>query len=533
MSTSTSSLLPILAVGGIWYYLQSRGSTINTIWLLLNGLDTLRALRSVRSNGRRVGLKTRKKAMRDSLLCWIIYVAVQTVGPVFSTCLSWIPFYSPIKAVICMGFLALRVPASSHIFNHFLVPTIKPYETPIDLSVLLIQSIGVLVFHYTLQVPILLIVRIALFSWTSIKSIIHFNSLSPGWSQTSPVQRKETPSTNENRMRASFLSPPPHIPGSILLRHPSPKPLTPRRSISFISPPKTPNILPPSPPSSDDEIQIIAGPSTPRRPSQKSFLHVEQVREIRRSPRRSKPVAQRNRNEEIVSLDLMNTRRVPVIFPINPGRVGVRDMEKNQPKGKEKAVPVLIIPDEEKEANIPSRSRVTKAESNTRKDVKVLSTSSESAPSQGSNRITSHSKLLARPNYTLPTDSKLKTNSEDASSRMPKSQSAASIVSSRSAQTKINQTVSKKSNDNTIKRDTLPIVKSSKPKTPRKPRVLKASLGGVAQDKTITRTAITARSSSRIKDIRSGQAEREDDKKVGEKRRTVESGVPARKRFKK
>lgn len=43
--------------------------------LLLNVNDTFRALRLVRANGRRIGVNTRRKSMRDALVCWIIYVS--------------------------------------------------------------------------------------------------------------------------------------------------------------------------------------------------------------------------------------------------------------------------------------------------------------------------------------------------------------------------------------------------------------------------------------------------------------------------
>jgi len=41
---------------------------------MLNLNDTYRALRTVRPNGRRIGAITRRKAMRDSLISWIVLV---------------------------------------------------------------------------------------------------------------------------------------------------------------------------------------------------------------------------------------------------------------------------------------------------------------------------------------------------------------------------------------------------------------------------------------------------------------------------
>jgi hypothetical protein len=39
-----------------------------------NMLDTLRALRFIRPNGRAVGQRTRRKAMQEALACWVTYV---------------------------------------------------------------------------------------------------------------------------------------------------------------------------------------------------------------------------------------------------------------------------------------------------------------------------------------------------------------------------------------------------------------------------------------------------------------------------
>ncbi|WVQ93974.1 hypothetical protein IAU59_001052 [Kwoniella sp. CBS 9459] len=322
INEASTSLLPLLAVGVIWYYLFARGVANQTVWLALNVIDTLRALRAVRSNGRRIGVNTRKNAMRSTLACWVIYVAGQMVGPVISTLLGWIPFYTPIKAVLCLGFIFTRVSTSSHIYAQFLVPAIKPYETPIDLTILFFQSILILVFHYMLELPIKLAWSSLKAAWTLISSIrlpslasytgsrevVDSHDLKPEIPldhrmSTPPPTLLTTTSIDEDHFRYG-LSPSPAIPGSILLRHPTPKPARPtlkgRRSIVFVSPPLTPKVSPPSFPEPVLEVHvptIQAEPSTPRRERVKqevieiedrpsTMLAVPQVATVRRSPRR-------------------------------------------------------------------------------------------------------------------------------------------------------------------------------------------------------------------------------------------------------
>lgn len=43
--------------------------------LLLNTADTLRALKVVRANGRVIGVRTRRKNLREALVCWIAFVS--------------------------------------------------------------------------------------------------------------------------------------------------------------------------------------------------------------------------------------------------------------------------------------------------------------------------------------------------------------------------------------------------------------------------------------------------------------------------
>lgn len=43
--------------------------------LFLNTADTLRALKVVRANGRVIGVRTRRKNLREALVCWISFVS--------------------------------------------------------------------------------------------------------------------------------------------------------------------------------------------------------------------------------------------------------------------------------------------------------------------------------------------------------------------------------------------------------------------------------------------------------------------------
>ncbi|WVW81480.1 hypothetical protein I302_103474 [Kwoniella bestiolae CBS 10118] len=555
MSTSTSSFLPLLAVGVIWYYLSSRGSTTRVIWLMLNVLDTFRAFRLIRPNGRRIGVNTRKKAMKESLICWVIYVIAQTAGPVLSTMLSWIPFYSPVKAAICIAFLCMRLSVSSHIFHHILTPAIRPYEPPIDLTVLLIQSIGVLLFHYTLQVPVSLIFTTLRISGTSLKSTIHgITNLVKSHSSPNPSTppriveqiQQDRPTVDEDHIRASFLSPPPNIPGSILLRHPSPRPLTPRRSISFLDPPATPRILSPSPPSSP-EIEEIAGPSTPRRSvaanGSRLLLGVEEVREIRRSPRGNR--VQNNAVADDDSLmngvDLINSHGSNQrLKPAGPrARIGQSDRLFNpenimasSKKGKGRAVPVLIIPDEDDDEDEGQNEVIPNAKPETSKprprSVPPLnglpSTREIIKPEPSTTRFKPVNLYPILP--TTSTQIKSIPQVRDTSRLRPTQDRSQLPDPTINPTRKTSRTVSTSSSSATI---------NPKPKTPRKVRILKASEGGVAHDKPLSTAAsrAKARTTSRAKTkTNKADAEVDEGKNVGEKR-NVRSENTSRKKIRK
>ncbi|WVQ64574.1 uncharacterized protein L199_002741 [Kwoniella botswanensis] len=548
MSTSTSSLLPPMAMGIIWYYLSSKGSTTQTIWLSLNVLDTFRALRSIRPNGRRIGTNTRKKAMRESLICWTIYVVAQTLGPAISTLLSWIPFYAPVKAVICVAFLFMRLSVSSHIFYQILTPAVRPYETPVDLSVLLIQSIGILLFHYILQIPFSLIISTLKLSKTSLKSSFNIianlirshstiHDSSEAVEQTH--QHRDTPTVDEDHIRASFLSPPPQIPGSILLRHPSPRPITPRRSISFIDPPATPKILPPSPPSSPEYVEIAsAGPSTPLKAitakTQNNLLDVDEVREIRRSPRRSK--VRTEKEMKLIDVDTIGEiererkktggPRARHMLSGSEGVVNPDNLVSGSKKGKGKAIPTLIIPDEDENDNdememivaVTTKPSVEKG----KRMGKASSFSSVKAtqPDRATANLTKSSVVrIPRSRSTSTTGTITNTSSRLAQSKSTSRQTQIAPMPERSA--------------------TSSVTSATKQKTPRKTRILKPSEGGVAHDKPLSTAASRAKARTTAKAKAEGQGQlvseiAEEGRKVGEKRRSVQSEVKvSRKRVKK
>ncbi|KAK4683640.1 hypothetical protein P7C73_g6596, partial [Tremellales sp. Uapishka_1] len=150
---SSRNLLPLASIFLAWYYLTSRSSSVKLIWLGLNVLDTLRALRTVRVNGRRIGIATRRKVMKESLICWVVYVAGHFCGPVIESVFGWLPFYSQMEFLLAVCFLACRVAVSLSIFQSFIRPFLRRYETPIDLTILLLHSLGVLILHYVLHRP--------------------------------------------------------------------------------------------------------------------------------------------------------------------------------------------------------------------------------------------------------------------------------------------------------------------------------------------------------------------------------------------
>ncbi|WVR03254.1 hypothetical protein IAU60_000245 [Kwoniella sp. DSM 27419] len=342
MSTPSTSLLPLLAVGCILYHLSSQGTAMQTIWLMLNLLDTFRALRKVRANGRRIGIITRRRAMRDTLVCWVIFVLGQTAGSTVTLVLGWLPFYSLARASICCAFLFMRTAASVHLLTNLVSPLVKPYETPIDLSILLFEATTSLILLYGVQLPSLLL-------WSSLRSstsALHHSvvSVRNGVGQAAstsskgdgtPLSQPEQPPTLvELEELKALLSLGPPVPGSILLRHPTPQrpTLRGRRSIIFVSPPATPRIVHTvSPPSSPEPVivqvfhdvaQPIVTPVTPRRPvPTHRLLDVPPVSTVRRSPRRHQ-AANIPREPNMDSLDLLarNSRAGPSSLPcsINP-----------------------------------------------------------------------------------------------------------------------------------------------------------------------------------------------------------------------
>ncbi|WRT63395.1 uncharacterized protein IL334_000300 [Kwoniella shivajii] len=538
MSTSTS-ILPLIAAGGIWYYLSSRGSTIQSIWLLLNVLDTFRALRGIRPNGRRIGINTRKRAMREGLICWVIYVLAQTIGPIVSTLFGWIPFYSPVKTILCAVFLCMRMAASSHLYHQLLVPLIKPYETPIDLTVLFIQSISYLIFHYLLHTPLSIVIASANASRHTLNtSFVNLAQLFKSYFANSIVEPKihihtPPPESDSSRLHqaTSFFSPAPNIPGSILIHHPSPKPSTPRKSISFLSPPNTPKI---SPPSSPDIIEYLdiprAGPSTPRRAShtkeQHSLLQVEEVREVRRSPRRQRPSTdeqylgdldlmkkQTNSRSETTSTD----RQVNTTMDLDMAHV---KMNKNriftsEKKGKGRLIPTLIIPDDGDDAD----------------SLNILAKGSKKANSvaAGVTRQTSKNTVDLSQKFTKPRQSnKARSDaiSRSASINLPSSSASTSL--GRKIPRSVNTTSSSPAESLTVPQTKPPTstastrsvsTRTAKAKAGTQAKVLKASEDGVSHDKPLSTAASRARTRAKVKSAEEKEAE--DQSKVGQKRKGI------------
>ncbi|ORY30832.1 hypothetical protein BCR39DRAFT_107379 [Naematelia encephala] len=151
-------LIPVLLVLGLWYHLHSQGIATRTIWLNLNLLDTYRGLRTQRVNGRKIGIRTRRLAMRDSLVAWVVLISMYTVAEPVERVLGWLPLYGTVKAITSVAFLATRVASSKAIYDTFFIPFIKRYETPIDLTLTLLRSLVILIGHYTYQAPIVLVV---------------------------------------------------------------------------------------------------------------------------------------------------------------------------------------------------------------------------------------------------------------------------------------------------------------------------------------------------------------------------------------
>lgn len=148
-NTSMSSITVIVLLVAV-LHLASRGQLTTSIWcadhldpwntmrlrtdrprrLAANLIDTLRALRLVRPNGRKIGVTTRRKAMGESLKCWIVFVSLLT-DPTLPCKLSWVkqiaiwqfeewadwtvgwlPFYKTVRGIAFTAFLCTRAAVS-------------------------------------------------------------------------------------------------------------------------------------------------------------------------------------------------------------------------------------------------------------------------------------------------------------------------------------------------------------------------------------------------------------------------------------
>ncbi|KAL1408923.1 hypothetical protein Q8F55_005737 [Vanrija albida] len=131
-----------------------KGNVVQTLWLSLNLLDTLRALRIVRQNGRRIGVTTRRRLMRQCLTSWIVFVTAEPVTLVCDRVLYWVPFYTSIKQLALLLSIVWRTETSGWLFEKLLVPSVRRYEKHIDLTLLLVGLLCSVLYHFLLDLPI-------------------------------------------------------------------------------------------------------------------------------------------------------------------------------------------------------------------------------------------------------------------------------------------------------------------------------------------------------------------------------------------
>ncbi|ORX34907.1 hypothetical protein BD324DRAFT_609674 [Kockovaella imperatae] len=145
----------VILLVGLSYYLIHKGELIRTIWLCGCLLDSFRALRTIRSNGRAVGLMTRRKAMREALRGWIVYILLGYSIPIVERLFSWIPLYGPLSTTLSLALVSTRSATSNMMYNSFIRGTVKKYEKPVDLTLSLIRSIWGLAALYLVEEPMM------------------------------------------------------------------------------------------------------------------------------------------------------------------------------------------------------------------------------------------------------------------------------------------------------------------------------------------------------------------------------------------
>ncbi|GMK54201.1 hypothetical protein CspeluHIS016_0107870 [Cutaneotrichosporon spelunceum] len=77
MTSNQQVVSQVATVYIVLLFLGSRNQVGRTVWVLLNLRDTLRALKDVYPNGRRVGVVTRRRRLRAALAGWIVLVRRQ------------------------------------------------------------------------------------------------------------------------------------------------------------------------------------------------------------------------------------------------------------------------------------------------------------------------------------------------------------------------------------------------------------------------------------------------------------------------
>lgn len=141
-------------------------------------------------------------------------MAVQPITFAADTLLSWVPFYSSIKMllVLALSFWRLEVrdlrgpcsrESSAFLFQTLVVPVMRRYEAHIDLTLLLIGSAALFVFHFVVEIPSRALVTLA-------KRASGQMLRTPAREQPSP--RIATPPTPTPSRPARRASPLPEVP---------------------------------------------------------------------------------------------------------------------------------------------------------------------------------------------------------------------------------------------------------------------------------------------------------------------------------
>ncbi|BEJ16986.1 hypothetical protein CspHIS471_0603870 [Cutaneotrichosporon sp. HIS471] len=201
--TSNKQIVSQVAIAyGVLLFLGSRNQIGRTVWVLLNLRDTLRALKDMYPNGRRIGVVTRRRRLRAALAGWIVLVAVQPMTFLADTLLSWIPFYSSIKMLLVLALSFWRLESSPFLFQILVVPVVRRYETHIDLTLLLLGSTALLFFHFLVELPWSAMVALAKYPSRRVLRVSAYEAPAPSVatsSATTPSRPTRPASTSTGR----------------------------------------------------------------------------------------------------------------------------------------------------------------------------------------------------------------------------------------------------------------------------------------------------------------------------------------------